>query len=324
MHMEHLLQDDPHQIGPYAILARFDSKADAPTVPERRYIARSTDGERTVMACLPLVGSDPGRWAVEAEGARRLSPPGFVPVAEVGGTASFPWYVTPYVPLLSLPAALATHGGPLPEPCVRSLGAALAATLAAAHAQGVTHAGLVPAAVLLGTEGPYLGCYGAVRSAGADGARRRGLPGLDPGCVPPEQAQGGRPRPLGDAYALGAVLAYASTGHTVPERDELPLSLRSLIAACLSRDPAHRPQLDWLADELRADHGQLRNGSTQLSPPSALPGAGHRPTVLDSAARPIPHPPLPAQIVTALVRQSAELLAAPLPSHLVPRLVEAT
>ncbi|MFC8259565.1 serine/threonine protein kinase [Streptomyces sp. NPDC057291] len=322
--MEHLRQDDPDQIGPYVTLARLDSEAAAHTVPERRYIARSTDGERTVVACLPLVGADPGRWAVEAEGARRLSLPGFLPVAEVGGTAGFPWYVTPYVPLLPLPAALAAHGGPLPEPCVRSLGAALAATLAAAHAQGVTHAGLAPAAVLLGTEGPYLGCYGTARSAGPDGEERRGLPGLDPGCLPPEQAQGGRPRPLGDAYALGAVLAYASTGHTVPERDELPPSLRSLIGACLSRDPAHRPQLDRLADEFRAMGSQLHDGTTQLSPSSqARPDAGHRPTVLDSAARPVPYPPLPARIVTALVRQSAELLAAPLPSHLVSRLVEA-
>lgn len=38
------------QIGPYAIVTRFDSHLPAHTpVPERRYIARSADGDRTVL-----------------------------------------------------------------------------------------------------------------------------------------------------------------------------------------------------------------------------------------------------------------------------------
>ncbi|HET6861312.1 MAG TPA: serine/threonine protein kinase [Streptomyces sp.] len=296
--MERLRQDDPRQIGPYATLARLDAESAERAVPERRYIARHTDGDRTVLACVPRIGADPTRWSIEAEAAHRVSVPGLQPVVEVGGAAGFPWHASPYVPALSLPAAMEAHGGPLPESCVRSLGLALAESLAAAHARGVTHAGISPSAVLLTAEGPRLGCFGAVRSAAPDGEQRAGLPGLDPGSLAPEQALGGRPRPLGDVYALGAVLAYASTGHTVPERDELPAFLRRFVTACLARDAAVRPQAHQILAEL-------------LPAESAESSAAPRATVLDTAAPPV----LPARVVAALARQSAEILAAELPAH---------
>ncbi|MEV8312093.1 serine/threonine protein kinase [Streptomyces flavidovirens] len=291
--MERLRQDDPHRIGPYITLARLDAESADRPVPERRYIARSTDGDQTVVACVPHIGADPTRWSIEAESARRLSVPGLLPVTEVGGTAGFPWHTTPYVPGLPLPAALESHGGPLPESCVRALGAALAESLAAAHARGVTHAGTLPSAVLLTAEGPRLACFGAVRSAAPDGETRAGLPGLDSGSLAPEQAQGGRPRPLGDVYALGAVLSYVSTGHTVPERDELPASLRDVITACLARDPAARPRAHQLLTAL-------------TSPISTVTPAAPQVTVLDTVASVL----WPARVVAALARQSAEILAA--------------
>ncbi|MGW8570825.1 serine/threonine protein kinase [Streptomyces niveus] len=294
--MERLRHDDPPRIGPFTLLGRLDADSQQ-AVPARRFIARGADGDRTFLVSLPRVGADPSRWSIEAEGARRLALPGLQPVEEVGGAAGLPWSSSPYVPVLPLPAALLAHGGPLPEHVVRALGAAVARTLTTAHTHGVTHAGLSPDAVLLTTEGPRLGCFGAVRAAAPDGERRGGLPGLDSGALAPEQADGGRPRPLGDVYGLGAVLAYAATGHTVPERGELPPALAELITACLSRDPARRPRAQQLLTQLESPtSGPLAQ--------SAAPA-----TVLDTAA-PIP---LPAAVVTALARQSAHVLAAELP-----------
>ncbi|WP_405796079.1 serine/threonine protein kinase [Streptomyces sp. NBC_01506] len=299
--MERLRQDDPPRIGPFVPLGRLDADSQQ-AVPARRFIARGADGDRTYLVGLPRRDADPARWAVEAQAARQLSIPGLLPVDEVGGTAEAPWCTTPYLPALPLPAALRAHGGPLPERVVRALGAALARTLAAAHAHGVTHAGLSPDAVLLTTEGPRLSCFGAVRAAAPDGERRGGLPGLDSGALAPEQADGGRPRPLGDVYALGAVLAYAATGHTVPERDELPASLGELIAACLSRDPARRPRAQQVLTYLES----------ATSGPAAQTAAPA--TVLDTTV-PIP---LPASVVAALARQSADALAAELPPAALP------
>ncbi|MFF7206339.1 serine/threonine protein kinase [Streptomyces sp. NPDC008141] len=280
-------------IGPYHLITRLDPSGPGfPPAPQRRFIARSPDGDRTVLLSAPLDGTDPARFLVEADAARLLSVPWVAPVTEVSPPSGAPWYTSPYLPALPLPVVLAVHGGPLPERTVRVIGAALAETLAGAHAAGVTHAGLSPAAVLLGGDGPRLTSFGAVRAAAPDGEQRSGLPGLEPGSLAPEQASGGRPRPPGDIYALGAVLAYAATGHTVPDSAELPASLRSLISRCLTRDPAARPS----AVEVL----------TALPTVSAAPSA----TVLDSAAALLTPGWLPGRVVAAVARQSAEVLAA--------------
>ncbi|MFI5638227.1 serine/threonine protein kinase [Streptomyces goshikiensis] len=290
--MERLRHDDPSRLGPYLTLARLDAGA----VPERRYLARTADGERTVLLCAPLPDATaPAAWAREAELASGLSVPRFLRPASQGSEAGLPWYAVAYTPLLPLPAALAAHGGPLPEDLVRRLGAALAAGLAAAHARGQAHAGVSPAAVLIGAAGPLLGCFGAVRSAAPGGP-----PGLDPGCLAPELRSGGRPEPLGDVFALGAVLAYAASGHTVPEQGELPPGLRRLLASCLARDPADRPSAAQVL------HALSTTGPAQTPAPASAPAA----TVLDEQAP----PPLPGRVVAALAAQSAELLASELPA----------
>lgn len=282
------------RIGPYRLITRLDPPGTA--VPCRRFVARTPDGGRTVLLSTPLPGTDPARFAAEAAAARHLLGPWIAPVtdvAEPAGPAGPLWYASPYVPALPLPVALAVHGGPLPEATVRAVGAALAEALAAAHSQGLTHAGVSPAAVLLTAGGPLLSCFGAVRAAAPDGEPRTGLPGLDPGALAPEQASGGRPRPPGDVFALGAVLAYAATGHTVPEREELPPPLRQVVSSCLARDPADRPTAAALM--------------ASLAPPTA-----HH-TVLNSAGVLLTPGWLPGRVIAALARQSAELLAAELP-----------
>ncbi|MEV5969684.1 serine/threonine protein kinase [Streptomyces sp. NPDC051921] len=301
---------------PYRLVTRLDppDSAGARTVPCRRFVARSADDGRTVFFSAPLSGSDPALFRAEAEAAQRVTAPWTLPVDAVGGPADA-WFTHPYVPALPLPVALAVHGGPLPEETVRVIGAALAETLAALHAQGVTHAGVSPAAVLLTADGPRLTCFGAARAtdrvdrealapeqaahggpgtpgaAGVPGSPgAAGVPG-SPGAVPGTPVAPGTP---GDVYGLGAVLAYAATGHTVPERSELPDALRATITACLTRDPAHRPAAAALL-------------------PSLAPPAPHG-TVLGSASSLLTPGWLPARVVAALAHQSASLLAADLPA----------
>ncbi|WP_327679593.1 hypothetical protein [Streptomyces sp. NBC_00467] len=91
---------------------------------------------------------------------------------------------------------------------------------------------------------------------------------------------------------FGAVLAYAATGHTVPDHPELAESLSNLIARPLSRDAAARPT----AAELRP----------VLPPSSSAPSA----TVLDSAASLLSPGWLPGRAFAALARQSAQPPAA--------------
>lgn len=105
-------------------------------------------------------------------------------------------------------------------------------------------------------------------------------------------------------YALGATLAYAATGYTMPEREELPPMFRSLVPRCLSRDPAHRPQLSEILDELL--------GAAQPAVPAGFAPPARAETLLGPGW-------LPARVVAAIVHQSASVLAAeaaaPAPAH---------
>ncbi|WP_063789986.1 hypothetical protein [Streptomyces sp. MMG1121] len=287
------------QIGPYTVVTRIDTGITAHTpVPEHRFIARSVDGDRTVLISRPLAGVDPQRFMAEADASRFLLGSWVLPAVELAAPGELPWHARPYLPALPLPVALTVHGGPLPEPTVRALALALAENLAVMHGQNLTHAGLCPSAVLIAADGPRLTCFGAVRAAAPDGVARREAPGLDPGSLPPEQAAGGQPRPLGDVYALGATLAYAATGFTTPEREELPPTLRSLITRCLSRDPAHRPQLTEIVADLA--------GGAQPDAPAGFAAPTHADALLGPGW-------LPARLVGAIVHQSASVLAAEVP-----------
>lgn len=292
----------PVSIGPYAVLGRLDEETSGVPVPEQRFIGRSADGQRTVLIGVPLPGADPGRFLAEAETSRYLLGPWSLPATELAAPGDVPWHARPYLPVIPLPAALALYGGPLPERTVRALGAALVETVTIGHGQGLAHAGVSPAAVLLAADGPRLTCFGAVRAAAADGTARSGLPGLESGSLPPEQAAGGHPHPMGDMYALGATLAYAATGYTVPEREELPAALRTVITACLSRDPAARPRPAEVLDAL---------SPLPAHPTTALDTAGNS---AGRAAAALGPGWLPGRIIAALARQSAGLLAANLPS----------
>lgn len=287
------------RIGPYTVVTRLDGGRSANTpVPEHRFIARSADGDRTVLLSSPLAAVDPGRFMAEADVSRYLLGPWTLPATELAAPGEQAWHACPYLPALPLPVALPVNGGPLPERTVGAIAVALAENLAVIHGQNLVHAGLCPSAVLIAVDGPRLTCFGAVRAAVPAGGARRDVPGFDPGSLPPEQVAGGQPRPSGDVYALGATLAYAATGYTMPEREELPPAFRSLVMRCLSRDPARRPQLPEIVDEL--------TGSSEPHPPTGFTPPTRAGTLLGPGW-------LPARLVAAVVHQSASVLAAETP-----------
>ncbi|MFI9027299.1 PQQ-binding-like beta-propeller repeat protein [Streptomyces sp. NPDC053560] len=314
--MEPLRLDDPRQLGPYHVLGRLDSEYSAIPVPGRRYIAREVSGSRTVVVTVPpaAVAEDPrygARFLTEAENARRLPQtlrlPWCRPVDEIGGGAGagLPWHAAPYLPALPLVSVVDLHGGPLPERTVRALGAAVAETLAALHEAGLAHAGVAPGAVLVAGDGPRLTGFGDVRAAAEDGAPRTGAPGIVMEFLPPEQAAGGRPRPLGDVFALGAVLAWAATGRAAPEPELLPEGLRDIVLSCRASDPAHRPTAGAVRDALLQEARQQTAGSG-----AGAPAATSLDATSDRAAGVLGPEWLPGRVIAGIVAQSAGVLAA--------------
>ncbi|NGN67209.1 PQQ-binding-like beta-propeller repeat protein [Streptomyces sp. A7024] len=255
--MQPLRADDPQHFGPYRPVGRLDAEGSEIPAPQVRFIAHSTGGERTVVIFADASEPAPDRalrFRAAAEQAQRLGGiPGLrmAPVTELAAPGEpRQWWASPYAPVHPLPAAVAAQGGGLPELTVCALAAALAEALGGLHATGNAFGGLTPAAVLLSGEGPVLAGFGAVGVGGPDGAPRTELAGLPAEFLPPEQAAGGRPRPLGDIYALGAVLCYAAAGRLGGGPAALPDRLRAPVERCLRTDPAERPTAEALLSEL--------------------------------------------------------------------------
>ncbi|WP_069992382.1 PQQ-binding-like beta-propeller repeat protein [Streptomyces qinglanensis] len=299
--MERLRHDDPRRLGPYALVGRLDRAGSEVRPTLHRFLGRTADGDRTVLLSTVRDRSAAAlhRFRAEALAAQQLTAdtPWLLPVSEVSGPVepSAPtWNASPYRPALPLPTVVETCG-PLPLRTVLAVGTALGEALAHLHAAGAAHAGVTADAVLLTGEGPRLGGYGAARISAPDGEPRTAHPFLAP-----EQVAGGRPRPLGDVYALAAVLRYAVTGRlsaigTAAEPGVPgPAELTVLLHTCMAADPSDRPSA---AEFLRRlPHGgtggsvQAADHSSRMAEPArpggSQPRGGPGSTMLDGGPAP--------------------------------------
>ncbi|MGW1409308.1 serine/threonine-protein kinase [Streptomyces sp. NPDC002403] len=187
----------------------------------------------------------------------------------VGGDAGsrLPWLATEYVPGPSLAEAV-IHGGPMPEPVVREMGAGLARALADMHAVRVLHRDLKPGNVLLGADGPKVIDFGIAQAFDATQLTRTGVVVGSPGYISPEHVNGSRALvPASDVFCLGAVLAFAATGRGPfddsdmaavifriaqgeAELSRVPPQLRAVIEECLRSEAEARPTPQQLAELL--------------------------------------------------------------------------
>jgi eukaryotic-like serine/threonine-protein kinase len=214
----------------------------------------------------------------------------------------------------SLQELVVRRGGALPEPEAVELGYRVAIALLAAHTAQVIHGDVTPNNVLIRPSGaPVLADFGL---AVLRDYRGNTATGFNPAYAAPEAlSHQGRIDERTDVYGLGATLHAMLTGRapfalrwgeSEAERIrrvlEEPVSwpagisvserLHGLVSAMLAKDPAERPPLSVIADEL----ARLGDDLTQ---PHALPaaaglGADER-TVPASAMPPSPNvTPMPA------------------------------
>lgn len=174
--------------------------------------------------------------------------------------------------------------GPLKADDLQRLAAGLVAALAAAHRLGVVHRDVKPGNVMVAPSGdPVLVDFGIAR-LGPDMESDEGTSPLDPlaqarrgepltaqgvylgtpSYMAPEQARGEPAQPATDLWALALTLAYAATGEldrpAQPGRLFAPLGrpFASLLARCLSDDPACRPRSAAAIQELLERGGRRR------------------------------------------------------------------
>jgi serine/threonine-protein kinase len=235
------------------------------------------------------------RFRREALVLSRLSHPGVATIFDFDVQDGCDFLVMEYVPGGTLESGLAS--GPLPIDRVLQLGAAIADALAAAHRHGVLHRDLKPGNVVLTGDGhPKILDFGiAVLLTGNKATGRMTQVGTFVGSLPymsPEQLFGEADDARTDVYALGVVLFEMLTGQRpfVKERPEalmfaiintsppsarslrpdIPPELDVLIADCLRKDPAQRPQSAALGEALRLLRAGVSSGSQTMPTRGAI------------------------------------------------------
>ncbi|MBL7164683.1 MAG: serine/threonine protein kinase, partial [Anaerolineales bacterium] len=129
-----------------------------------------------------------------------------------------------YLPGGDLHSWIETHGRPSFR---QSAGIMydIAEALDYAHGEGVVHGDVKPGNILLNEAGrAKLTDFGILRAVESSGVTSADMTRGTPYYVSPEGAEGGRPTPLSDQYALGVVAYELLTGQ-VPFGGDTPLSI---------------------------------------------------------------------------------------------------
>ncbi|RMI28089.1 protein kinase domain-containing protein [Streptomyces triticirhizae] len=260
--MHPLRADDPDRIADYRLLGRLGEGGMGVV-----FLARSPRGRmvavKTIRAEFANVPDFRRRFAKETAVARRVGGRWTADVLAADPDAALPWVATEYVAGLTLQQVV-DEFGPLPEDSVRALAAGLCQALGAIHEAGLVHRDLKPSNIMVTIEGPRVIDFGIVRALDLSTAGSLTATGRvvgSPGFMSPEQARGERLSGASDVFSLGAVLAFAATGrppfhadegqpaallyrvvHEEPDLSAVPAPLRELIAGCLAKDPADRPE----------------------------------------------------------------------------------
>jgi serine/threonine protein kinase len=282
--------DDPSHIGRFRLLSRLGEGGMG-----RVYLGASPGNRKVAIKVVhPRHASDPEfrrRFSHEVAAARRVG--GFHTAAVVAADpdANPPWMATAYIPGPSLDDAIGQNG-PLGETGLRELGAALAEGLSAIHACDIIHRDLKPGNIILAEDGPRIIDFGIAKTADANTSLTASNVVIGTlRYMSPEQLDGQPLTPQSDIFSLGAILAYAGTGHfpfggsTIlaivaqilnhqPNLDPLTGDLRDVISDCLAREPSDRPSLAELLDRFttpKAASGLPANGAATPVPPAPLP-----------------------------------------------------
>jgi eukaryotic-like serine/threonine-protein kinase len=155
----------------------------------------------------------------------------------------------------------------LPLPDVLFLGVQLCSAVRYLHRRGVLHRDLKPSNVVADRGQAKLLDLSLARPPG-----RVAPGGGTPNFMAPEQARGGEIGPAADVWGVGVVLWSAATGlvpfdadgptghypqlerraDPVTDHRRVPAAFAGLVARCLEPDPALRPGVEELRDELDA------------------------------------------------------------------------
>ena len=251
----------------------------------------------------------------EARASAALTHPHVVSIYDAIEDSNRVWLVMEYVPSRTL-SALTADEGPLTPQRAAFIGAQIADGLAAAHAAGTVHRDVKPSNVLVGDgDLAKIADFGIARHVDDETLTQTGMVTGTPMYFSPQLARGRTAVPADDVWALGATLfsvvegeppwpqlpnAIAMLHHIAehpPPRPERAGRLADLITRMLSADPAERPDMATVAEELHVVGDADHPGTDEPT----IAFAANPPTVEREARVPTPDPtPDPAPVATRL------------------------
>ncbi|MFF7048997.1 PQQ-binding-like beta-propeller repeat protein [Streptomyces griseorubiginosus] len=261
-----LHKDDPKSVGGYKVLDRLGTGGMGVV-----YRGRSRSGREVAVKVVHAQYAEDtvfrARFRQEIESVRKVSGAFTAPVVDADPGAVRPWMATQYVPGLSLADRIRERGA-LKDTELRQLALGLVEALRDIHRAGVVHRDLKPANVLLAEDGPRVIDFGISRAAeNHNTLTETGQMIGTPPFMSPEQFTDARTvGPASDVFSLGALLVFSATGrgpfdadspyltafrvvHDAPVLDGVAPPLRAILERCLTKEAAHRPELDQLAKE---------------------------------------------------------------------------
>ncbi|TKK78856.1 hypothetical protein FDA94_36885 [Herbidospora galbida] len=242
--------DDPTVVGEYRITGKIDEPG-----PEDAYLATDPRGTPVVIRLLAPV-AEPER--VTAAVGPLKGVPAFC-VAQVlgGGTlGDRPYVVSEHVDGPTLAEAVPANGV-LTGAALHRLAVGTMSAVVAIHQAGVLHGDIRPSTVVLGPDGPRMADFGlneALRASETTVTRYVGKPAYRA----PEEFDAVPAGPPADVFAWAATMVFAATGRDLFAGDSvaatvnrvvrepadltgIDVELRSVLSACLAKDPGDRP-----------------------------------------------------------------------------------
>src|SRR5215469_12625538 len=243
-----LRPDDPRRVGRYRLTGRVDEFAGGEAGPAAVFLAQRVDGEPVMVTLLAADRAADAaardRFSAEARVARRVPPFCVVKILDAGFEGGQPYLITESVPGATLAQIVALEG-PLPAETLRALAIGCVTGIASIHQAGLVHGQFGPEMVVLGRDGPRVVHFS---------------------ITPPY----GTATPAADMLAWARTILFAAVGRpsaTTQDLMALPADLRSVVADCLSPDPAGRPLARAVLTELLSGQdlsaGLLAEGSRQ-------------------------------------------------------------
>jgi predicted Ser/Thr protein kinase len=283
-----LKQGDPARLGSYTLTARLGEGGQGVV-----YLGESESGDPVAVKLLraDLAEDDIARtrFLRELEAVKRVARFCTAQVLDADVEGDRPYIVSEYVPGPSL-AQLVSSDSPRSGADLERLAIGTVTALVAIHQAGIVHRDFKPQNVLIGADGPRVIDFGIARALDAAATMTNSAIGT-PAYMAPEQLLAREITPAADLFSWASTMVYAATGqspfgqdtvmaviHRIinepPDLGTMEEPLRGIVADCLAKDPAQRPQTQALLMRLLGEEGLTPTTPMAADPQAAIMDQG--------------------------------------------------